>query len=87
MGYTLLKLNCEYHLCFSYKEDINPCFKSKEAAELTKKLKNLIAVYRENLQHAQKIYKQAHDKGTKYRRYASNKKICFNSKYIKTKSN
>ena len=50
--YTSFKLNCGYHLYVSYKNDVNPCSKSKTANKLTKKLRNLIARYRENLQYA-----------------------------------
>ena len=42
-GYTSFELNCGYHLCVSYREDLNPCSRSKAADELTKKLRNLIA--------------------------------------------
>ena len=57
MGYTPFELNCRYYPCVSYKEDINPYSRFKAANELTKKLKNLIAAYRENLEHAQKLQK------------------------------
>ena len=87
MGYMSFKLNCGYHLRVSYKEDVDPHSRSKATDELTKKLRNLIAAYRENLQHAQELQKQAHNKGTKPRSYASNKKVWLNSKYIKTKRN
>ena len=87
IGYTPFELNCGYHPRVSYKEDVDPCFKSKVADELTEKLRNLITAYRKNLQHAQELQKQAHNKGTKPRSYASSKKIWFNSKYIKTKYN
>ena len=60
---------------------------SKAANELTKKLKNLIAKYRKNLQNAQKLQKQAYKTGTKLKNYASSKKIWLNSKYIKIKYN
>ena len=52
MRYTLFELNYRYYQCISYKEDINPCSWSKIVDELTKKLRNLIAIYRKNLQHA-----------------------------------
>ena len=86
-GYTSFKLNCGYHLRVSYKENVDSRSRSKAAYELTKELRNLMAAYRENLQHAQKLQKRAHDKETKPRSYAFNKKIWLNSKYIKTKCN
>ena len=52
MGYKPFKLNCGYHLHVSYKEDVQPRSRSKAADEFTKKLRNLMAVYRENLQYA-----------------------------------
>ena len=55
MGYTPFELNCGYHLCVSYKEDVDPRSRSKAADELTEELRNLMAACRENLQHAQKL--------------------------------
>ena len=52
IGYISFKLNCEYHLCVSYKENIDLHSKSKVADKLIEKLRNLMATYRENLQHA-----------------------------------
>ena len=86
-GYTPFELNCGYHLRVSYEDDVNPRSRSKAADELTKKLRNLMAACRENLQHAQKLQKRAYDKGTKPRSYVPNEKIWLNSKYIKTKRN
>ena len=57
IGYTPFELNCGYHSCVSYKEDVNLCFRSKAANELTEELRNLIAIYRKNLQHAQELQK------------------------------
>ena len=51
MGYTFFALNCGYYLCVSYKEAIDFYSRSKAADKLTKKLRNLIAVYRENVRH------------------------------------
>ena len=86
-GHTLFKLNYGYHLRISYKEDINPRFQSKLADELSIEFRELIIICRENLYHAQKLQKRAHDKGFKPRSYAPGKKIWLNSKYIKTKHN
>ena len=82
--YTPFELNCRYYQRISYKEDIKPRSRSKVADDLTEKLRNLMAVYRENLQHAQKLQKQAHDKKTKLKSYALSEKVWLNSKYIKT---
>ena len=87
MGYTSFELNCGYHPCVFYEEDVDPHFRSKAADKLTEKLSNLIAAWRENLQHAQELQKQAHNKGTKPRSYTSSEKVWLNSKYIKTKCN
>ena len=87
MGYTLFKLNYRYHRGIFYKKDVDPRSKSKAANKLIKELRNLITIYRENLQYAQKLQKQAHNKGTKPKSYALHKKIWLNSKYIKTKYN
>ncbi len=85
--HTSFELNCGYHLRVSYKEDIDPCSQSKSANELATKLRELMIVCRENLQHAQKLQKQYHDKHAKPRSYASGEKVWLNSKYIKTKQN
>ena len=62
IGYTPFKLNFGYHLRVSYEEDVDPRSRSKATDKLTEELRNLIAVYRENLQHAQKLQKQAYNK-------------------------
>ena len=85
--YMLFELNCGYHLYVFYKEDVNPRSRFKAADKLTKKLRNLIAACRENLQHTQKLQKRANDKETKPKSYAFGKKVWLNSKYIKTKCN
>ena len=87
MGYTSFKLNCEYYPHIFYKENVNPRSRSKEADELTEKLRNLMATCRKNLQHTQELQKRAHNKETKFRNYTSGKKVWLNSKYIKTKRN
>ena len=43
-GHTLFELNCRYHFCISYKEDLDPRLKSKIVEKLSSKLKNLIAI-------------------------------------------
>ena len=74
-GYMPFELNYRYHPGVSYKEDVDPRFRSKATDELTEKLRNLMAVCRENLQHAQKLQKRANNKGTKPRNYALGKKV------------
>ena len=71
----------------SYEEDVNSRSQFKSADELSAELRELIIVCRENLYHAQKLQKQAHNKRVKPRSYALSKKIWLNSKYIKTKRN
>ena len=71
--YTPFKLNFGYYLCIFYKKNVNLHSISKAANELTKKLRNLMAACRENLQHVQELQKLAHNKGTKPRSYALRK--------------
>ena len=51
MGYTPFELTGRYYLRVSYKEDIDPHSRSKAADKLTKELRNLMAVCKENLKH------------------------------------
>ena len=46
-----------------------------------------MVIYYEKFYHAQKLQKQAHDKGVKSWSYPLGGKVWFNSKYIKTKRN
>ena len=57
MRYTSFELNCRYYPYVSYEEDVDPCSRSKAADELTEELKKLMATYKENLQHNQKLQK------------------------------
>ena len=86
-GYTLFELNCGYHLCFSYKENLDPRSKSRTAEELSSELQELIIVCQQNLHHTQKLQKRDHNKGVKSRSYASGEKVWLSSKYLKTKRN
>ena len=86
-GYTPFELNCGYYSWMSYKEEVDPRSKSKSANKLSAELKELMTVCQENLQHAQKLQKQAYNKGVKPRSYAPGDKVLLNSKYIKTKRN
>ncbi len=56
-GHTPFELNCSYHPQISYKEDVNLYFQSTSADELATELKELMAVCKENLEHAQKLQK------------------------------
>ena len=86
-GHTPFELNCGIYLQMSYEEDIDPYSQSKSADELSAELRELMIICRENLHHAQKLQKQARDKGVKPRSYAFGEKVWLNSKYIKTKRN
>ena len=86
-GYTPFELNCGYHPCVSYEEDLDSHSKSRTAEELFSGLQELITVCQQNLHHVQDLQKQAHDKGVKPRSYAPGEKVWLNSKYLKTKRN
>ena len=58
-GYTPFELNCGYHPCISFKENIDPRFQSKTVKELSNKLRELMTVCWENLHHAYELQKQA----------------------------
>ena len=81
------ELDCGYHPRMLYKNNVNPCSRSKSADNLSAKLRELMIVCRKNLYHAQKLQKQAHDKSVKPKSYAFGDKIWLNSKYIKNKKN
>ena len=70
-----------------FKKDVYPRSKFKPTDKLLAKLKELMIICRENLHHAQKLQKRAHNKGVKPRNYAFSDKVWLNSKYIKTKQN
>ena len=74
-GHTLFELNCGYHLYMSYKENIDLCSKSKSAEELLDELQKHMLICRENLNYAQKLQKQAHNRSTKLRSYAPDDKV------------
>ena len=85
--YTFFELKRGYKLCISYKENVNPRSRSKVADDLTQELRNLMVICRENIQHTQKLQKQANNKRYKPKSYALSKKVWWNSKYIQTKYN
>ena len=86
-GFTLFKLNCEYHPRVSYKEDLDPRSKLRTAEELSSELRELMTVCQQNLHHAQELQKRAHDKGVKPQSYAPGDKVWLSSKHLKTKRN
>ncbi len=87
IGYTPFKLNCGYYPRVSFKEDVDPCSRSRSANKLAKEPRELMEVYCQNLLHAQELQKKVHNKGVKSCSYAPGKKVWLNSKYIKTKRN
>ena len=88
-GYTPFELNCGYHFCVSYEKEeiLDPRSKSKTAEELSSELRELMIICQQNFHHAQKLQKQAHDKGVKPRSYAPGDKVWLSSKHLKTKRN
>ena len=79
------KLNYGYHLYLFFKEDINPCSRSKIVDKLLAELQELITICQKNLYHAQEFQKQAQNEGVKSKSYDSGDKVWPNSKYIKIK--
>ena len=87
MGHMPFKLNCGYLAWILYKDNVNPCSKSKSINKLSAELKKLMIVCYKNLHHAQELQKQAYNKGVKSWSYITSNKIWLNTKYIKTKRN
>ena len=54
-GHTPFELNCGYHPRMLYKEEVDPCSKSKSADKLSAELRELMFVCRENLYHTQEL--------------------------------
>ena len=86
-GHTSFELNCGYYPRVFYEENLDLHLKSKTAEELSSKLQNLMAICQQNLYHAQKLQKQAHNKEVKPQSYAPGDKIWLNSKHLRTKWN
>ncbi len=86
-GNKIFELNCGFHPQASYNKDVNLRSQTKSANELATELRELIAVLRDNLQHAEKLQNQYHNKHAKPNSYAPGDKILFNSKYIKITQN
>ena len=87
IGYTFFELNCGYHPCVSYEEDLDLRSKLRTAEELSSELQKLITVCQQNFYHAQKLQKWGHNKGIKPHSYSSGDKVWLSSKYLKTKRN
>lgn len=58
-----------------YKENIDPCSKSKLTEELSSEFQKLMLVSRKNLYHAQKLRKLAHNRDTKPKSYVLSDKV------------
>ena len=54
-NYTPFELNYGYYSRISFKEDTNPCSRSRTANKLLAELRELITICQENLYHAQKL--------------------------------
>ena len=63
--HTLFKLNCGFYPQVFFKDDVDPCSKSRSSNKLAKKLKELIDICQQNLFYAQKLQKKAYVKGVK----------------------
>ena len=81
------ELNFGYHPWVSYEENLNLRSKVRTVEELSSKLRELMTVCQHNLHHAQKLQKQASNKGVKPRSYAPGDKVWLSSKQLKTKRN
>lgn len=55
IGHTPFELNCSYHFCVSYKENIDPHSKLKSVDKFLGELRELMAVCYQNLYFAQKL--------------------------------
>ena len=75
IGHMPFELNCGYHPRVSYEEEVDLRSQSKSADKLSEELRELMIICCENLHHAQKLQKRAHDKGVKPRSYALCQKV------------
>ena len=73
--FTPLELDYGYHPRISYKEDLDLRSQSKTTEELSSELQNLMAACQQNLHHAQKLQKRAHNKVVKPQSYAPGDKV------------
>ncbi len=51
-GHTSFELNCGYHPRVSFKENVDPCSRSRSGNELAEELRELMEVCCQNLLHA-----------------------------------
>ncbi len=51
-GHIPFELNCAYDLRVSFKEDVDPCLRSRSANELVEELRELMKVCYQNLLYA-----------------------------------
>ena len=56
-SYKPFELNCGYYSRMSYKDDVDPRFKSKSADKLSVKLRELMIICQKNLYYAQELQK------------------------------
>ena len=54
-SHILFELNCGYYPRVSHEKDLDPYSKLKTTEKLSSKLQNLMAIYQQNLYHAQKL--------------------------------
>ena len=54
-GHIFFELNCRYHPCIFYEQDLNLRSKLKTAEELSSELRNLMAICQQNLYHIQDL--------------------------------
>ena len=86
-GHTPFQLNFSFYSKAFFKENTDLCFKSKSADIILTELQELMTICHKNIYYAQKVQKQAYNKGINIKNYAQEDKIWLNSKYIKTKQN
>ena len=86
-GHTSFELNYDYHPRVFFKQDIDPCKRSRSANELAEELRELMEVCCSTLLHTQELQKRANDKRIKSSSYVPGEKVWLNSKYNKMKRN
>lgn len=87
ISYISFELNFGYHLLMFFEEKKDLRSYLKTADKIIVKLQKILAICRENLYHAQKLYKKTHNKGVQPKTYALCNKFWLYSKYIMTKYN
>ena len=73
--HTLFKLTCGYQSKIFFEEDVDLRSRSRSDKKLVKELGELIKVCYQNLLHAQKPEKRAHNKGVKSHSYFLGEKV------------